>query len=187
MSPLSKCDGVTLTSHPGKLRQRQKNYLTFTKEVAKLRQKQGERFLGHQAAVGIRALSCSEFPVRPMKSRFQCLPVGRGCLFQAGILIRSLVVFPAPQPASPAPSFAGAGMNGKREALSGLCSPTPVAAEFQITPQTKPKQAAPCVPLSPLSLAFSHQAWQQRCSSVARHMQGGEDGRLCRPSLCSGV
>lgn len=45
-------------------------------------------------------------------------------------------------------------MNGKREALSGLCSPTPVAAEFQITAQTKPKQAAPCVPLSPLSFSL---------------------------------
>jgi len=47
-----------------------------------------------------------------------------------------------------------AGMNGKREAQSGLCSPMPVTAEFQITPQTKPKQAGPCVSLSPLSLAL---------------------------------
>lgn len=125
------------------------------------------------------------FVLRQVKPRFQCLPVGTGCLFQAGILIRSLV-FPAPQPPSPPPSCAGMGMNGKREALSGLCSPSPVAAEFQITAQTKPKQAAPCAPLSPLSLAFSHQAWQCCCSSVARHMRGGEDGLLCGASLCSG-
>lgn len=184
MSPSSKRDGVIT---PGETKAEAKKLLDLHEGGGKASPKQGERFLGHQAVVGIRALSCPEFPPRPMKSRFQCLPVGRGCLFQAGILIRSLVVFPAPQPASPTPSFAGTGMNGKREALSGLCSPTPVAAEFQITPQTKPKQAAPCVPLSPLSLAFSHQAWQQRCSSVARHMQGGEDGQLCRPSLCSGV
>lgn len=118
---------------------------------------------------------------------FQCLPVGTGCLFQAGILIRSPVVSPAPQPASPPPSFAGTRMNGKREALSGLCSPTPVAAEFQITPQTKPKQAAPCVPLSPLSSAFSHQAWQPCCSSVARHMRAGEDGLPLSLSLLRGL
>lgn len=180
MSSLPKCDRVIFTSHLGetKAEARKKNDLTFREEVAKLCQKQGDG-----DSLDTRLLLASGLCPAQMKSRFQCLPVGTGCLWQAGILMRSPVVFPA----SPPPSFAGTGMNGKREALSGLCSPSPVAAEFQITPQTKPTQAAPCAPLSPLSLAFSPQAWQHCCSSVARHMRGGEDGRLCRPSLCSGV
>lgn len=98
--------------------------------------------------------SCGHLPLTLVESRFKCLSMGRGSLYQAGIIIRSLVVFPAPQPMSPPSLLCRAGMNRKREALSGLCSPTPVAAEFQITPQTKPKQAGSCVPLSPLSLAL---------------------------------
>lgn len=182
MSWLPKYASITLTLHLRKMEQREKSIWEGGYRSCQGIAKEGG--VG-QAAVDI--LHPAATSLRWWWSPGLNASPWAEAAYQADILIRRLVVFPAPQPASP-PFPASLRWDEWEERGSEwtLFSNASHCWISNNSPNKTQTSRPLCFSISSL-FGLSHQAWQQCCSSVACHMLAGEDGHLFPSSFPSGV